>query len=68
MKLLFYRYGSICEPDVIDGFQELGHTVREITTEMTNKSLTPQESIQIVSNALLEHPVDFVFSINFFHF
>ena len=36
MKLLFYRYGSICEPDVIDGFQELGHTVREITTEMTN--------------------------------
>lgn len=68
MKLLFYRYGSICEPDVIDGFQELGHTVREITTEMTNKSLTPQESIQIVSNALLEHPVDFVFSINFFPF
>lgn len=68
MKLLFYRYGSICEPDVIDGFQELGHTVREITTEMTNKSLTPQESIQIVSNTLLEHPVDFVFSINFFPF
>ena len=20
MKLLFYRYGSICEPDVISGF------------------------------------------------
>lgn len=68
MKLLFYRYGSICEPDVIDGFQELGHTVQEITTEITNKSLTPQESIQIVSNSLLEHPADFVFSINFFPF
>ncbi len=68
MKLLFYRYGSICEPDVMDGFQELGHTIQEITTEITNKSLTPQESIQIVSNALLEHPVDFVFSINFFPF
>lgn len=68
MKLLFYRYGSICEPDVIDGFQELGHTVQEITTEITNKSLTPQESIQIVSDTLLEHPVDFVFSINFFPF
>ncbi len=68
MKLLFYRYGSICEPDVIDGFQELGYTVQEITTEITNKSLTPQESIQIVSNTLLEHPADFVFSINFFPF
>lgn len=68
MKLLFYRYGSICEPDIIDGFQELGHTVREITTEITNKALTPQESIQIVSHTLLEHPADFVFSINFFPF
>lgn len=68
MKLLFYRYGSICEPDVIDGFQELGHTIQQITTEITNKSLTPQESIRIVSNTLLEHPVDFVFSINFFPF
>lgn len=68
MKLLFYRYGSICEPDIIDGFQELGHTVQEITTEITNKALTPQESIQIVSEVLLEHPVDFVFSINFFPF
>lgn len=68
MKLLFYRYGSICEPDVIDGFQELGYTVQEITAEITNKSLTPQESIQIVSNTLLEHPADFVFSINFFPF
>ena len=68
MKLLFYRYGSICEPDIIEGFQELGHTITQITTEITNKSLTPQESIQIVSNALFEHPVDFVFSINFFPF
>ncbi len=68
MKLLFYRYGSICEPDIIDGFEELGHTVREITAEITNKSLTPQESIQLVSNTLLEHPADFVFSINFFPF
>ena len=68
MKLLFYRYGSICEPDVIDGFQELGHTITEITTEITNKTLTPQECIQIVSKVLLEHPLEFVFSINFFPF
>ena len=66
MKLLFYRYGSICEPDLIDGFQELGHTVLEMTAEMTGNALTPQESIQNISNQLLAQPVDFVFSINFF--
>ncbi|MEY8392137.1 DUF3880 domain-containing protein [Lachnospiraceae bacterium 45-W7] len=68
MKLLFYRYGSICEPDIILGFQELGHTVLEITAEMSGPALTPQESIQIFSNQLLAQPVDFVFSINFFPF
>ena len=68
MKLLFYRYGSICEPDVIAGFQELGHSVLEITAEITNKSLAPQEAVQLVSNTLFEHPSDFVFSINFFPF
>lgn len=66
MKLLFYRYGSICEPDIITGFQELGHTVFEITEEITNKSLLPQESVNLVSSRLFEQPVDFVFSINFF--
>lgn len=66
MKLLFYRYGSICEPDVIEGFQELGLEVEQITEEISNKSLSPQESIRLVSNHLLDHPVDFVFSINFY--
>ena len=68
MKLLFYRYGSICEPDVISGFQELGHTVLEITEEISNKSLSPQEAVQIVSSKLFEQPVDFLFSINFYPF
>ena len=27
MKLLIYRYGSICEPDIIEGFQELGFEI-----------------------------------------
>ena len=66
MKLLFYRYGSICEPDVIEGFHELGFTVDEITAEMYNKQLLPSECISIVSRHLLEHPADFMFSINFF--
>ncbi len=66
MKLLFYRYGSICEPDVIEGFEELGLTVEQLSEEITNKGLTAKELIQLVSNHLLEHPVDFVFSINFY--
>lgn len=66
MKLLIYRYGSICEPDIIEGFQELGFEICEITEEVHNKSLPPSECVQLVSNYLLDHPVDFVFSINFF--
>lgn len=66
MKILFYRYGSICEPDVIEGFEELGHTVSQITEEITNKNLVFGDSARIVSNYLLEHPQDCVFTINFF--
>lgn len=66
MKLLFYRYNSICEPDIIEGFEELGLSVCQITNEMREKNLTPTDCIRLVSNYLLEHPVDFVFSINFF--
>lgn len=66
MKLLFYRYGSICEPDIIEGFQELGFSVDEITTEIYNKQLQPSDCIQLVSQHLFDHPADFVFSINFF--
>lgn len=66
MKILFYRYGSICEPDIIQSFQELGHTVYEVTEEITNKSLLPSESVKLVTNRLFAQPVDFIFSINFF--
>ena len=66
MKILFYRYGSICEPDVIEGFEELGHTVSQITEEITNKNLVFGDSARIVSSYLLEHPQDCVFTINFF--
>lgn len=66
MKLLFYRYGSICEPDIIEGFRELGLTVEQLTDEIQNKGLTAKELIELVSHYLLEHPVDFVFSINFY--
>ena len=41
MKVLFYRYGSICEPDIIDTFQEIGLEVDEYTKEITMK-VTPR--------------------------
>ena len=66
MKLLFYRYGSICEPDTIAGFLELGLEIDEMTEEIHKKNMLPSECIQRLSQHLLDHPVDFVFSINFF--
>lgn len=66
MKLLFYRYGSICEPDILEGFEELGITVSQITDEITNKNIMLGECAQIVSNYLSNHPQDCVFTVNFF--
>lgn len=66
MKILFYRYGSICEPDIIEGFEELGIEVSQITEEIANKNLVFGDSARIVSNYLLDHPHDAVFSVNFF--
>lgn len=68
MKNLFYRYGSICEPDLLDAFSELGLTVSELTIEMENKNLSLPDTVQIVSDTLLDNPADFIFSINFFPF
>ena len=66
MKVLLYRYGSICEPDIIDAFEELGHTVTQITAEVSNKELSWGDSARIVSQALFACPHDCVFTINFF--
>ncbi|NBI85267.1 spore maturation protein CgeB [Lachnospiraceae bacterium] len=66
MNILFYRYNNICEPDIIAALNEFGYHVFEITDEITNKGISAQESIRIVSDFLLERPIDAVFSINFF--
>jgi spore maturation protein CgeB len=66
MDILFYRYNSICEPDVIRVMERLGHTVAEITEEMTNKELGPKGQMDLVSEALKRKAYHFVFSINFF--
>lgn len=68
MNILFYRYGSICEPDIISGFEELGNHVTELTLEVYNKDITPLEGLTALKNELLAHSYDFVFSVNFYPF
>lgn len=67
MKIYFYRYGSICEPDVIDSFKRLGLDVDEETIEIRQKNLLPNECVSIVSPKLMNNNYTFVFTINFFH-
>ena len=52
MNILFYRYGSICEPDIIDAFKQLGNTVDEITIEIYNKNFTPSDGVSLLSTVL----------------
>lgn len=66
MKILFYQYGNICEPDIIDAMLALGHEVVSITNEIYNKSVTPQQTLNLVSEALSDGNFSTVFSINFY--
>lgn len=66
MNLLLYQYGSICEPDIIEGFEELGFTVDTITDEVTNKQISGKEQISLIQHAVEKKNYQFVFTINFF--
>lgn len=66
MNILFYRYNSICEPDIIAVMKRLGHTVTEITEEMRNKELDARGQMNLVSAELKKQESQIVFSINFF--
>ena len=70
MKILFYRYNSICEPDLIEAFQFYGLAVIEETTEMTRKDLSNADRIALIQQHLdkasQNEPFLFVFSINFY--
>lgn len=66
MKVLFYRYGSICEPDILAAFRCFGIEVLEETEEISNKKFTPAQCAQRVSNHLMEGGFSFVFSVNFY--
>ena len=68
MKILLYRYGSICEPDILSSFREFGFEVTELTREMSEKHMLPSDAVKYVSDRLMAQPADMVFSINFFPF
>lgn len=66
MNILIYRYGSICEPDIIDAFKKLGLNVIEESTEITQKGLLQSDRVRLIKQALDKYHPMFVFSINFF--
>lgn len=70
MKLLFYRYGNICEPDIIDAFQSLDIRVIEECAEIHNKTLSPGERVALlqeqIQNCGEKEPFLFIFSVNYF--
>ena len=65
MKILVFRYKSICEPDVIDSFKKLGVDVIEVWSEYGNNL---KEGVESVAKILQEQVCMFVFSINFHSF
>lgn len=66
MKLLFYRYNSICEPDLLEVFHNSGFQVIEECYEMNTKQVAPATRISIISKHVQKENPQFVFSINFF--
>lgn len=66
MEILFYRYNSICEPDIIQVFTDFGITVHTEEMEMTDKAVTPKQCASQITKWLMERSLAFVFSINFF--
>lgn len=66
MEILFYRYNSICEPDMIQVFETFGITVHREEMEMHDKNITPRLCSARVAEWILSHPLSFVFTVNFF--
>ena len=66
MKIIFYRYGSICEPDILSTFQSYGLTVIEETTNINEKKLAPSVYADNLNCLITEHKPTLIFSLNFF--
>mgnify|MGYP002510195519 CR=1 FL=1 len=70
MKIIFYRYGSICEPDILEVFKKLNIKIYEDTLEMKEKHATPSARIKHLAESCRKASEtgkpDFIFSLNFF--
>ena len=66
MKVYFYKYGSLCEPDFTEALKRIGLQVDEETIEVYDKTVTPSVCVPLVSERLLNGGYTFVFTINFF--
>ncbi len=70
MKALFYRYGNICEPDVMEVFHRFGIEVYEDTLEMSEKHAAPERKVEHLAGYIMKcsktGKIDFLFSMNFF--
>lgn len=64
-RILICRYLSICEPDVIDGFQKNGYIVDEFNESMKEPDYDTVY-LKKLSEVILAGNYEFVFSINFF--
>lgn len=66
MKFLFYRYNSICEPDMMEGFALLGHEVDTIELEMTEKSVAGEKIVAAFQNKFQSSSYDGVVTVNYY--
>nr|MCR5235456.1 DUF3880 domain-containing protein [Lachnospiraceae bacterium] len=66
MNILFYRYGSICEEDILKCFAESGHNCITIEEEIADKSITGADSLRLVDEKLQQQSFDCVFTVNFY--
>ncbi len=66
MEILFYRYKSICEPDVIESFRKLGIDVVEERIADEGGKNADLYLVDRIEGLIKSHKFLFVFSINFF--
>ena len=66
MNILFYRYGSICEEDILNCFRQSGHKCETIEDEISDKSITGADSVRLVDRLLSEGSFECVFTVNFY--
>lgn len=69
MRILFYRFKNLCEPDILDAFRAHGIDVLEMNAvpeDDLRGSLVSKKAVTTLSQTLIDHPADAVFSVNFF--